>query len=740
MLQPQVSIPERSKSARAYVKYLLDKGELNLDKIKQLAEELCVAEDYIKHLKFELENPVNSKPRRKQRKALPAGKIAGEGIAAAESSSVQKKTLSEYELKRRAQEKIDRKRTREIISQNRIKKRKELAIKLALERIKRKEEAKLRLAKVVAERDEERKKKLAKKIAERKLAKIKLLAERQEEREWKERERKKEVLRKREEQKKATRLKHEKARLERQIVRKKKIAEQMKETQRRKDEKREIEKRAVEQRKKERAERYEQARLKEEMEVQQKIRERQERREKKEKEKLARKMKLQKELELKKKKKEEGRFTKAIAWGIRRRKMMLERLRKEKEASMRRKMQAEEIRKKKAMEKEQIRLNFIAEREKRKLEKEEMLEKRRVAWKIKRAQRLEQKKIKQEMEKEEQKERAEKRRQELELKRQEKIKRKEQEKIEWEKTKEERKEKARLKREEKKKQKALEWEKGKEKRLEIKLERLKQRREQREAIQREKKAKKEEEKAKRLADLQANAPQLWTPTQARRWFWKNFGRTPRMRQLKAFAEKHNIKFAKDDKARQSELLNWEDIYLDDEFRAWQKTPQAIALREREEELARLEAEDRIKNPHLYVQKKRKRGRPKLGETQEIAPPGIPLPDAVPAPEHAPKTEEVDDLDSLFADDSMDLTHLTPEQMQAIQRSNEETLRKIGRPVHFPEIEAEKKVPVRALTPKIGRNDPCPFDSSKKFKRCCGLKGGSYCIKQQQSAEPEKSGE
>ena len=28
-------------------------------------------------------------------------------------------------------------------------------------------------------------------------------------------------------------------------------------------------------------------------------------------------------------------------------------------------------------------------------------------------------------------------------------------------------------------------------------------------------------------------------------------------------------------------------------------------------------------------------------------------------------------------------------------------------------------PVVHLTPKIGRNDPCPCDSGRKFKKCCG---------------------
>ena len=32
--------------------------------------------------------------------------------------------------------------------------------------------------------------------------------------------------------------------------------------------------------------------------------------------------------------------------------------------------------------------------------------------------------------------------------------------------------------------------------------------------------------------------------------------------------------------------------------------------------------------------------------------------------------------------------------------------------------APKAVPVRRDTPKVGRNDPCPCGSGKKYKKCC----------------------
>ena len=42
----------------------------------------------------------------------------------------------------------------------------------------------------------------------------------------------------------------------------------------------------------------------------------------------------------------------------------------------------------------------------------------------------------------------------------------------------------------------------------------------------------------------------------------------------------------------------------------------------------------------------------------------------------------------------------------------------------PEMAVEKKVSlpkvaVKRTAPKVGRNDPCPCGSGKKYKRCCG---------------------
>jgi preprotein translocase subunit SecA len=38
-----------------------------------------------------------------------------------------------------------------------------------------------------------------------------------------------------------------------------------------------------------------------------------------------------------------------------------------------------------------------------------------------------------------------------------------------------------------------------------------------------------------------------------------------------------------------------------------------------------------------------------------------------------------------------------------------------------EGEAKMELPLRREAPKVGRNEPCPCGSGKKFKSCCGRK-------------------
>lgn len=44
------------------------------------------------------------------------------------------------------------------------------------------------------------------------------------------------------------------------------------------------------------------------------------------------------------------------------------------------------------------------------------------------------------------------------------------------------------------------------------------------------------------------------------------------------------------------------------------------------------------------------------------------------------------------------------------------------------IRATDRSPIRRAAPKIKRNDSCPIDSNKKFKKCCGAKGINHCAK------------
>ena len=43
----------------------------------------------------------------------------------------------------------------------------------------------------------------------------------------------------------------------------------------------------------------------------------------------------------------------------------------------------------------------------------------------------------------------------------------------------------------------------------------------------------------------------------------------------------------------------------------------------------------------------------------------------------------------------------------------------GMPASPIPAESEKQVPIRKDGPKVGRNDPCPCGSGKKYKKCCG---------------------
>ena len=49
----------------------------------------------------------------------------------------------------------------------------------------------------------------------------------------------------------------------------------------------------------------------------------------------------------------------------------------------------------------------------------------------------------------------------------------------------------------------------------------------------------------------------------------------------------------------------------------------------------------------------------------------------------------------------------------------ETSRFIHENNHWYYIDGKGQKPVRRESPKVGRNDPCPCGSNKKYKKCCG---------------------
>jgi len=56
-----------------------------------------------------------------------------------------------------------------------------------------------------------------------------------------------------------------------------------------------------------------------------------------------------------------------------------------------------------------------------------------------------------------------------------------------------------------------------------------------------------------------------------------------------------------------------------------------------------------------------------------------------------------------------------QELERKQRKQEMTLRSGG------EAEPQASKPI-IRGPKVGRNDPCPCGSGKKYKKCCELKG------------------
>ena len=72
-----------------------------------------------------------------------------------------------------------------------------------------------------------------------------------------------------------------------------------------------------------------------------------------------------------------------------------------------------------------------------------------------------------------------------------------------------------------------------------------------------------------------------------------------------------------------------------------------------------------------------------------------------------------------------------------ENNKESTQSKDDREYSAEELESFSKIchirgnefsPIRRAAPKIKRNEKCPFDSNKKFKKCCGGSGSTHCTK------------
>lgn len=112
--------------------------------------------------------------------------------------------------------------------------------------------------------------------------------------------------------------------------------------------------------------------------------------------------------------------------------------------------------------------------------------------------------------------------------------------------------------------------------------------------------------------------------------------------------------------------------------------------------------------------------------------------------HAPKSPGAvsagseDDDDGIFTrkrgrprkSESFETSRMSDRMMQQILKANEEAaaIMARAREQEAARLAADPVPPVR-LGPKIGRNDPCPFDPKIKFKRCCGATGAVRCTRQ-----------
>jgi len=67
----------------------------------------------------------------------------------------------------------------------------------------------------------------------------------------------------------------------------------------------------------------------------------------------------------------------------------------------------------------------------------------------------------------------------------------------------------------------------------------------------------------------------------------------------------------------------------------------------------------------------------------------------------------------------DQQFLHPEHMSPTERAPEQSPQQAAAPSFMKNKSEKPAEPYRRKTSKVGRNDPCPCGSGKKYKKCCG---------------------
>ena len=91
-----------------------------------------------------------------------------------------------------------------------------------------------------------------------------------------------------------------------------------------------------------------------------------------------------------------------------------------------------------------------------------------------------------------------------------------------------------------------------------------------------------------------------------------------------------------------------------------------------------------------------------------------------------------------------MEEVTVQQLYRIQLGQGETPSELEQPdkptrmvlSRGQEKKREKPQTVRKTGPEVGRNDPCPCGSGKKYKKCCGRPGVGAPAQQDGSAEAQ----